>query len=253
MALSMRWAKRQGERRLAVGSGGTARRGLISAVMDPEGGFGAESLFNRAIFASRRGVPLKKLNFVWILLSFAPQGAARKGQRSDVGPEGGPPGHSAPSPILPVGKNFKMQNFGGVLRSFAPSPFPGRIRPTGRPYPPANFYTTRTVLSSVKKLKASRFVPFCPVLRRFISRRDPLWTGLTDRGVSKRPQQAVIASPAASPVGLRPEGCRKWRSHFAFFILHFAFFIFQWSSDRFEGRGGLRRYVIRDADYARHL
>ena len=54
----------------------TARKGPGSYVVGPEGAptavFGAESFLNRAIFASRRGVPLKKLNFVWILLSFAP-------------------------------------------------------------------------------------------------------------------------------------------------------------------------------------
>jgi len=106
--------------RLAVGYGGAARRGLISDVIDPEGRFGAEMFFNREIFASRRGVPLKKRNIVEILLSFTPPGV--------------PLGHSAPSPIAPAGKldttstvlssgkTFKPSGFGLVLSSSAPLP-----------------------------------------------------------------------------------------------------------------------------------
>ncbi len=55
-------------------------------------GFGAEIFLNRAIFASRRGVPLKMRNFVQVLSNFAPQGIH--------------PGYSAPSPIVPAGKHY---------------------------------------------------------------------------------------------------------------------------------------------------
>ena len=57
VASSMWGVERPRGRRLAVGSGGAARRGLISDVIDPEGRFGAESFFNRAIYGSRRGKP----------------------------------------------------------------------------------------------------------------------------------------------------------------------------------------------------
>ncbi len=54
-ALSMPGAKQQRGRRLTV---------------CPEGGLGAEILLDRAIYASRRGVPLKKRNFVRVLSNF---------------------------------------------------------------------------------------------------------------------------------------------------------------------------------------
>jgi len=73
-------------------------------------GFGAEIFLDRAIFASRRGVPLKKTNSVCVLSNFAPQGI--------------PPGHFAPSPVVPAGK----------------------------------LYTTPTMLSSGEGLKKSNFV-----------------------------------------------------------------------------------------------
>jgi len=103
---------------------GTARRGPGSDVMDREGGFGAEIFLNREIYASRRGVPLKKWNFVLVLSNFAPQGV--------------PLGHSAPSPIVPAGKLYttrtmlpsgeglKKRNFVGIMWNSSPvlaSPF----------------------------------------------------------------------------------------------------------------------------------
>ncbi len=54
MASSMRGAKQQGGRRLAVSPEGTARRGPGSNVMDREGGFGAEIFLDREIHAPRR-------------------------------------------------------------------------------------------------------------------------------------------------------------------------------------------------------
>ena len=127
----------------------------------PTAVFGAESFLNRAIFASRRGVPLKKLNFVWILLSFAPLG--------------GPPGHSAPSPILPAGKLYTTQTmlpsgktlkcrilvgFCGVLRRHPSLAVPG----------PRGGHTSRKTLqhsNSAPLGEKIKTVPFCPVLRRF--------------------------------------------------------------------------------------
>ena len=70
IALSMPGAKQQRGHRLTVGPEGTARRGPSSDFMNPEGGFGAEIFFNREIYASRRGVPLRKRNIVGILLNF---------------------------------------------------------------------------------------------------------------------------------------------------------------------------------------
>ncbi len=59
IALSMQGAKHQRGHRLTVGPEGTARRGLSSYVMDPEGRFGAEIFFNREIYVPRRAIPLK--------------------------------------------------------------------------------------------------------------------------------------------------------------------------------------------------
>ncbi len=51
-------------------------------------GFGAEIFFNRQIYASRRGVSLKKWNFVGILLNFAPVPSLQVAQRSRLNAHG---------------------------------------------------------------------------------------------------------------------------------------------------------------------
>jgi len=204
-------------RRLAVGSGGTARRGLISDVIDPEGAarrdlsssfmnsegparrdlsssvmgpegrFGAESFFNREIFASRRGVPLKKRNIVEILLSFTPPGV--------------PLGHSAPSPIAPAGKldttstvlssgkNFKPSGFGLVLSSFAPLPaYPlmwPRIGPNAAP--------------GSTLLVGRQAVP------------DSLLDRLSGLGEPKGLAGDQLIEQDISPREFDPEGVRRWR------------------------------------------
>ncbi len=125
IALSMPGAEHQRGHRLTVGSEDPARRGPGSDVMAPEGGFRAEIFFNREIYApvrrlpsrpksrhrrgqrrgsinvdgSRRGVPLKKRNFVRVLSNFAP-----KGFLPQRGPCGS--GHSAPPPIVPASKLY---------------------------------------------------------------------------------------------------------------------------------------------------
>ena len=118
MASSMPGAKHQRGHSLTVGSAAS---------------FGADIFFHREILApvrrlqsrpesrhrrgsmsvdgSRRGVPLKMGNFVRVLSNFAPKAVPVGAPGSYfVSPEGVPLGHSAPSPI------------------------PGRTRPTGRPY-----------------------------------------------------------------------------------------------------------------------
>ena len=79
---------------------GAARRGSGSDIMAPEGGFRAEIFFNREIYTSRRGIPLKMGNFVRVLSNFAPKALPVRAPGSYfVGPEGVPP----PKGILRVG------------------------------------------------------------------------------------------------------------------------------------------------------
>ncbi len=118
----------------------TAAAGVYSGAMmmpppyrpatSPAAGFGAEVLLNRAIYASRRGVPSKKRNFVRVLSNSAPSPIVPAGKLYTT------------QTMLPSGKNFKMRNFGGVLSNSSPviaSPFaPGGSRSSSCPLPTAN-------------------------------------------------------------------------------------------------------------------
>jgi len=106
IALSMPGAEHQRGHRLTVGPEdparrgpgsdimapeGAARRGSGSDIMAPEGGFRAEIFFNREIYTSRRGIPLKMGNFVRVLSNFAPKALPVRAPGSYfVGPEGAP-------------------------------------------------------------------------------------------------------------------------------------------------------------------
>ncbi len=90
---------------------------LYRCVSAPGTGFGAD-YFSTGRFTSSSGKNFKMRNFGGVLSNFAPQGV--------------PPGHSAPSPIVHAGKHYttstvlssgealKKTNSVGVLSNFAP-------------------------------------------------------------------------------------------------------------------------------------
>ncbi len=86
-------------------------------------GFGADIFFNRVIFASRRGVPLKMGNFVRVLSNFAPSPIVPASKLYTT------------STVLSSGEGLKKRNFVGIMLNSSPFPAPYHFWLTSRSPP----------------------------------------------------------------------------------------------------------------------
>ena len=137
-------------------------RSATSPVLNPANGgaagFGAESFLNRAIYASRRGVPEKNE----ILYRFC---SIFRLDLSGMGRSLFPLLLHAVTPLfLPRPANCLLPL--PLAPSPAPSLIPGRTRPTGRPCPPENSTPPQQCSRLEKTLKCRILAGFCLILRR---------------------------------------------------------------------------------------